>query len=73
MKWDPHSAQPIIDHYIGRYRDQMGSSVHDGKNSFDYGLRFDINNILLIGLSEAQRSGHMYMEGVSTRYAKRMV
>ena len=27
MKWDLLSVEPIIDHYIRRYRDQMGSSI----------------------------------------------
>ena len=34
MKWALSSAEPIINHYIGRYRDQMGSSVLEGINSF---------------------------------------
>ena len=47
MKWDLCRAEPIIDHYIGRYREQMGSSVPDGKNSFDNGIRFDTTDIVL--------------------------
>jgi hypothetical protein len=36
MKWDLCRAEPIIDHYISRYREQMGSSVPDENNSFEY-------------------------------------
>ena len=62
MKWDLCRADPIIDHYISRYREQMGSSVPDGKNSFDYGLRFDTSDIVLLGISEAQERSHMYRD-----------
>ena len=45
MKWALSSVEPIIDHYIGRYRDQMDSSVPKGMNSFDYGYRNDTDEI----------------------------
>jgi hypothetical protein len=62
MKWDLCRAEPIIDHYIGRYREQMGSSVPDGKNSFDYGARVHTPDLLLLGISEAQVLAHMYRD-----------
>ena len=64
MKWDLPSAEPVIDHYIGRYCDQMVSSVSEGKNLCDYGLRIDTNDIVLIGFSEAQLMSHRFVEGL---------
>ena len=40
----------------------MDSSVHDGKNSFDYGLHFDTTDIVLLGINEAQVKNHMYRD-----------
>ena len=64
MKWELPSAEPIIDHYIGRYRDHMGSSILEGKNLFDYELRIDTDNKMLIGFSEAQLISHRFVEGL---------
>ena len=63
MKWALSNAEPIIDHYIGRYREQMGSSVPKGMNSFDYGYRMGVDEIVLYGLSEAQQLSHQYSDG----------
>ena len=63
IKWTLSSTETIIDHYIGRYRDQMGSIVHEGMNSFNYGYRIGINEIVFFGLSEAHRLSHLYSDG----------
>lgn len=63
MKWALSSAKSIIDHYIGRYRDQMGSSVPKGMNSFDYEFRFDTDGVILLRFSEAQHLSHKYVQG----------
>jgi hypothetical protein len=62
MKWDLPNTKPIIDHYIGRYRDEMGSSVPDEKNLFDYGLWFDCTDTVLLGINEIQPRGHIYRD-----------
>ena len=63
MKWALVIAEPIIDQYIGRYRDQIGSSVPEGMNSFDYGYRWATDEIVLYGFSEAQRLVHLHSDG----------
>ncbi|KAG0563072.1 hypothetical protein KC19_8G003000 [Ceratodon purpureus] len=63
MKWNLPSAEPIIDRYIGRYRDQMGASVPEGKNFFDYGFSIPSDQIELFGFSEAQLQSHQFREG----------
>ena len=42
----------------------MVSSVLEEKNLFDYGLRIDIDDIVLIGFSEAQLMSHRFVEGL---------
>ena len=44
----------------------MDSSVHEGKNSFDYGLWINTNNIVLIGFSEGQQMSHPFVEGLGS-------
>ena len=63
MKWALSSAEPIIDHYMSRYRDQMGSSVPEVMNSFDYGYRIGTNEIVFFGLIEVLRLSHLYSDG----------
>lgn len=63
MKWSIPSAEPVIDRFIQRYRDQMGSAVLTGRNLFDYRIRFPTDGVLLFGLSDEQRRIHMYRDG----------
>ena len=73
IKWDLFRAKSIIDHYIGRYHEQMGCSVHDGKNSFDYGLRLDNTNIVLLEISRLKRGVIYTGTVVCTRCVTRRV
>lgn len=46
------SAEPVIDNFIRRYRDQMGATVPTGRNVFDYGARYPTDVVQLFRFSE---------------------
>ena len=54
MKMSIPSAEPVIDNFIRRYRDQMGATVPTGRNLFDYGTRYPIDVVQLFKFSEEQ-------------------
>jgi hypothetical protein len=63
MKWRITEAEPILDRFIERYRVAMGSSVPLQKNVFDYGVRFETDDIVLYKFSDEQRRVKNFREG----------
>ena len=64
MKWRLSEAEPILDRFIDRYREEMGASVPVQKNLFDYGVRFHTDDLVLYSFSEAQRRAKRFTDGV---------
>ena len=54
MKWGILVAEPKIDHFIDRYRDEMDDSVPFHHNIFDIGVAFNTNILTLFKFSDAQ-------------------
>jgi len=63
MKWEIPNAEPMIDHFIQRYRAKMSSSVPIEKNMFDYGVQFPIGGLQLYKFREVQCEAERFMEG----------
>ncbi|CAK9221362.1 unnamed protein product [Sphagnum troendelagicum] len=63
MKCEIPDVEPMIDCFIQRYYEEMGSSVPTQKNMFDYGVQFPIGGLELYQFSEVQRQARRLREG----------
>jgi len=63
MKWTIPIAEPKIDHFIERYRVEMGSSVPIGRNMFDLGVVFKMPGIRMYSFSDIQSRARKYTDG----------
>ena len=63
MKMYIPSAEPVIDNFIRRYRDQMIATVLTGRNLFDYGARYPTDVVQLFKFSEEQHVTCRYRVG----------
>ena len=63
MKWYISSAEPAIDAFIRRYREEMSTEVPIGRNLFNYGARFPTEGVRLFRFSDDQHRARRFREG----------